>query len=66
MGILRSTAVGTYCAAPNMIKEPGRKIPLIDQRLDRLVGVLSDGILKTANKLSGWYDMAELSKPTDQ
>ena len=38
---------------------------LVDQRLDRLVGVLSDGILKAANKLVVGDNMAELCKPTD-
>ena len=39
---------------------------LIDQRFDRLVSVLSDGIFKAANKLSVWYDTAELCKSADQ
>ena len=39
---------------------------LVDQRLDRFVGVLSDGIFKAANKLGVWDNTAELCKSADQ
>ena len=45
-----------------------REVVLIDQRFDRLVSVLSDGIFKfkAANKLGVGYNTAELCKSADQ
>ena len=38
---------------------------LVDQRLDRLVSVLSDGIFKAVNKLGVGHNAAELCKSVD-
>ena len=42
------------------------EVMLVDQCLDRLVGLLSDGVLKAANKIGFGYLVTELCESADQ